>query len=149
MTCVIQITGVKDAGKTAVAEKLIAKLKGQGRSVVAIKISHHEPDPPTKDTYRLRKAGADKVLFYNGDVFVLYARSVNCAELAADYIIVEGLKELKIGYKIHVGPDPPDDADVVVPSPDASVEIKCVDGDPCSVLDALLRVRQGYYKHTT
>ncbi len=149
MACIIQITGRKDAGKTAIAERLIAKLKEQGRSVVAIKVSHHEPDPPTKDTHRLRKAGADRVVFYNGDVFVLYARSLDCAVLAADYVIVEGLRELKVGYKIHVGPDPPEDADVVVADPNAPVEVRCVVGDPCSILDALLRAQSAYYQHAS
>lgn len=56
MTCVIQITGGKDVGKTVVAERLIKRLKASGKTVLAVKISHHDPEPPTKDTHRLRKA---------------------------------------------------------------------------------------------
>ncbi|AAL63703.1 MULTISPECIES: molybdopterin-guanine dinucleotide biosynthesis protein B [Pyrobaculum] len=139
MTCVIQITGMKDVGKTVLAEKIIAKLKEGGHSVVAVKVSHHEPDPPTKDTHRLRKAGADMVVFYNGVVYVVYKRELECAELDADFIVVEGLRGEKVGYKIHIGPDPPGDADVVITNPGDDVEIKCVEADPCEVLEALRR----------
>lgn len=141
MTCVIQITGRKDVGKTALAERIIAKLKERGYAVVAIKLSHHEPEPPTKDTHRLRRAGADKVVFYNGEVYVVYKRGLDCAELEADFIIIEGLHGEKVGYKIHIGPDPPGDADIVLPTPNASVEIKCVEADPCAVLSVLSRHR--------
>ena len=141
MTCVIQITGGKDVGKTALAERIIARLKERGYTVVAVKLSHHDPEPPTKDTHRLRKAGADKVVFYNGEVYVVYKRGLECAELDADFIIIEGLRGGKVGYKIHVGPDPPGDADVVVATPEVPVEIKCVRVNPCEVLEALRRHR--------
>jgi molybdopterin-guanine dinucleotide biosynthesis protein B len=134
MTCVIQITGRKDVGKTALAEKIIRRLKERGYTVSAIKLSHHDPEPPTKDTHRLRKAGADKVLFYNGEIYVLYTRTVTCHDIDADYVVVEGLREKKVGYKIHIGPDPPEDADLIVATPDAEVEIRCVKKDICEVL---------------
>lgn len=137
MTCVIQITGGKDVGKTALAERIIKRLKQEGRTVVAVKLSHHEPEPPTKDTHRLRRAGADRVLFYNGDVFVLYTRAVDCGVLDADYVVVEGLRDKKVGYKIHVGPNAPDDADLVVKTADEEVEIVCIDKDPCDVLKTI------------
>lgn len=134
MTCVIQLTGGKDVGKTALAEKIIAKLKEKGYTVAAIKISHHDPEPPTKDTHRLRRAGADKVLFYNGEIYVLYTRSIDCRDLDAEYVVVEGLRDKKVGYKIHIGPDPPPDADVAVEGPEGEVEIRCVEEDICKVL---------------
>lgn len=137
MTCVVQITGGKDVGKTVLAEKIIAKLKEEGRSVVAVKISHHEPDPPTKDTHRLRKAGADRTIFYNGEVFVVYKPQLDCVELSADYVIIEGLRDMKIGYKIHIGPDAPSDADVIIRDTQDLIVIKCIDLDPCEILDAI------------
>jgi len=42
MTCVVQITGGKDVGKTALAERVIRRLKEGGYTVVAIKVSHHD-----------------------------------------------------------------------------------------------------------
>ncbi|ACB39675.1 molybdopterin-guanine dinucleotide biosynthesis protein B [Pyrobaculum neutrophilum] len=132
--CVIQITGGKDVGKTVLAERLISELKSRGYSVVAVKISHHDPEPPHKDTHRLRRAGADRVLFYNGDIYVLYTREVSCGDVAADYIVVEGLRDVKIGFKIHVGPDPPSDADVVLQTPNEAVKPMCVEQDVCAVL---------------
>ena len=141
MTCVVQITGGKDVGKTALAERIISNLKERGYTVSAIKVSHHDPEPPTKDTRRLRKAGADRVLFYNGEIYVLYTRAVSCGDIDADYVIVEGLRDRKVGYKIHIGPDPPPDADVVLAAPDEEVEIRCVNKDICEVLAQLSQYR--------
>lgn len=141
MTCVIQITGRKDVGKTLLAEKIITQLKKMGYTVSAIKISHHEPEPPHKDTHRLRKAGADKVLFYNGDIYVVYTREVLCDDIVADYVIVEGLRDKKIGYKIHIGPDPPNDADVVIDSPDKEIEVVCIQQDLCTLLKIISTYR--------
>ncbi|MCU7788840.1 molybdopterin-guanine dinucleotide biosynthesis protein B [Pyrobaculum sp. 3827-6] len=141
MTCVIQLTGGKDVGKTALAEKIIAKLKEKGYAVAAIKISHHDPEPPTKDTHRLRRAGADKVLFYNGEIYVLYTRSIDCRDVDAEYVVVEGLRDKKVGYKIHIGPDPPPDADVVIEGPEGEVEVRCVEEDICKVLAVVATYR--------
>ncbi|MEM1662535.1 MAG: molybdopterin-guanine dinucleotide biosynthesis protein B [Pyrobaculum sp.] len=137
MTCVVQITGYKDVGKTVVAERIVKKLKEAGYVVVAVKLSHHEPEPPTKDTYRLRRAGADRVLFYNGEVFVLYTKEAACGDIAADYVVVEGMRDRKVGYKIHVGPDPPPDADVVIQNIDVDIEVKCVEVDICHILEMI------------
>jgi molybdopterin-guanine dinucleotide biosynthesis protein B len=134
MTCVVQITGGKDVGKTALAERVIRRLKEGGYTVVAIKVSHHDPEPPTKDTRRLREAGADRVLFYNGEIYVLYTRAVSCRDIDADYVVLEGLRDRKVGYKIHIGPDPPPDADLVLSTPNEEVEIRCVKKDICEVL---------------
>jgi molybdopterin-guanine dinucleotide biosynthesis protein B len=134
MTCVVQITGGKDVGKTALAEGIIRRLKEGGYTVVAIKVSHHDPEPPTKDTRRLREAGADRVLFYNGEIYVLYTRAVSCGDIDADYVVLEGLRDRKVGYKIHIGPDPPPDADLVLTTPNEEVEIRCVKKEICEVL---------------
>lgn len=134
MICVVQITGGKDVGKTVLAERVIRRLKEGGYTVVAIKVSHHEPEPPTKDTRRLREAGADRVLFYNGEIYVLYTRAVSCGDIDADYVVLEGLRDRKVGYKIHIGPDPPPDADLVLTTPNEEVEIRCVKKEICEVL---------------
>lgn len=134
MTCVVQITGGKDVGKTALAERIIRRLKEGGYTVVAIKVSHHDPEPPTKDTRRLRKAGADRVLFYNGEIYVLYTRAASCGDIDADYVVLEGLRDRKVGYKIHIGPDPPPDADLVLTTPNEEAEIRCVKKEICEVL---------------
>jgi len=52
-------------GKTTLLEQLIPKLKQADICVALIKHTHHEKfdiDQPGKDSYRLRKAGADQVL---------------------------------------------------------------------------------------
>ena len=58
------LAGWSGAGKTTLAEKLIASLVSQGFSVATIKHAHHEfdADVPGKDSWRHRKAGASQVI---------------------------------------------------------------------------------------
>jgi len=61
---VLVITGFSGAGKTTLAERLIARLAAEGLRVAAVKHTHHdvELDRPGKDSHRLRAAGARQVL---------------------------------------------------------------------------------------
>lgn len=61
---VIGIVGLSGSGKTTLIERLLPRLGQQGLRVSVIKRSHHDidPDPPGKDTWRLRHAGAQEVL---------------------------------------------------------------------------------------
>ena len=58
------LVGWSGAGKTTLAEKLIASLVKHGLSVATIKHAHHEfdADIPGKDSWRHRKAGAGQVI---------------------------------------------------------------------------------------
>mgnify|MGYP001770641076 CR=1 FL=1 len=114
MVCVIQITGNKDVGKTALAERLIALAKSKGLRVVAVKQSHHAPDVPGKDSYRMKAAGADLVVLNGGGGWALFADRLPLEDLDADLVVVEGFRGLKLGYKVHIGPDQPEDVDVVL-----------------------------------
>ena len=51
-------------GQTTLLERLIPRLGGEGLRIAAIKMSHHdiELDRPGKDSYRLRRAGADQMV---------------------------------------------------------------------------------------
>lgn len=51
-------------GKTTLLRKLIPQLKADGIRIAAIKHTHHDVDfdLPGKDSYEMRKAGADQVL---------------------------------------------------------------------------------------
>ena len=61
---VFGIAGYSGAGKTTLIEKLLAEMNRRGLSVSVIKQSHHDVtlDPPGKDSWRHRQAGAYEVL---------------------------------------------------------------------------------------
>jgi len=60
---VIGIAGYKNAGKTTLAERLIAELTARGYRVSTVKHAHHsvDLDEPGRDSYRHRQAGAHEV----------------------------------------------------------------------------------------
>jgi molybdopterin-guanine dinucleotide biosynthesis protein MobB len=59
----IGIAGYKNAGKTTLAERLIAELTQRGYRVSTVKHAHHsvDLDEPGRDSYRHREAGAHEV----------------------------------------------------------------------------------------
>jgi molybdopterin-guanine dinucleotide biosynthesis protein MobB len=62
---IINVVGLKDSGKTAVAEALIAELVGRGYRVGAVKTTRHPTlsvDPEGTDTRRFADAGAAFVI---------------------------------------------------------------------------------------
>jgi len=61
---VLGIAATSGTGKTTLLEQLIPKLNGLGIRVAVIKHSHHdfEIDTPGKDSFRIRKAGAQQIL---------------------------------------------------------------------------------------
>jgi molybdopterin-guanine dinucleotide biosynthesis adapter protein len=58
------VTGWKNAGKTTLAERLVAEITGRGFSVSTLKHAHHdtEVDHPGRDSFRHRQAGASQVI---------------------------------------------------------------------------------------
>lgn len=61
---VLGFSAYSGTGKTTLLVKLLPLLKEKGLSIAMIKHAHHDfdVDEPGKDSYRLRKAGADQVL---------------------------------------------------------------------------------------
>ena len=119
MPCVVQVTGDKDVGKTVLAEAVIREAVSRGFVVNAVKAGHHPPDSPDKDSARLREAGSELVLYVGGGVYAVYSRSPPPIEYlaTADLIVVEGFRNGRVGFKVHVGPNPPADADMVIDPP--------------------------------
>ncbi|MEZ3500987.1 molybdopterin-guanine dinucleotide biosynthesis protein B [Pantoea sp. KPR_PJ] len=63
----LAIAGWSGTGKTTLLKKLIVVLKARGIRPGLIKHTHHDMDidTPGKDSYELRKAGADQVMVFN------------------------------------------------------------------------------------
>lgn len=103
---VIGLAAYSGVGKTTLLEALIPRLKSKGISLAVIKHSHHDidPDPPGKDSYRFRAAGATRVLLATPERDILIRERVgrNEGRLAdalatlsvepCDIILVEGFR---------------------------------------------------------
>lgn len=95
-------------GKTTLLKKLIPLLKQHGLRIGMIKHAHHDfdIDIPGKDSYELRKAGADQTLVASSQRWALITETsgqdeADLAELIAqldlrrlDLILVEGFKHV-------------------------------------------------------
>ncbi|MBQ9241544.1 MAG: molybdopterin-guanine dinucleotide biosynthesis protein B [Duodenibacillus sp.] len=99
----VGFTGPSGVGKTTLLEKVLARLVSRGRTVSAIKSSHHltDIDRPGKDSYRFRTAGAGEVLLVGPERWALMKETADgqppLSELLArmapvDFVLVEGYK---------------------------------------------------------
>jgi len=70
---VMGIVGWSGSGKTTLIERLLPRFAELGLRVSVIKQSHHDidPDPPGKDTWRHRQAGAWEVMLCTPHRWVL------------------------------------------------------------------------------
>lgn len=104
MPAVFGIAGFKNAGKTTLAERLVAELTGRGLVVSTVKHAHHafDIDQPGRDSYRHRAAGAKEVAVVSMNRWAIVHELRGAAEppLAAilaklepcDLVITEGYK---------------------------------------------------------
>ena len=93
-------------GKTTLLAKLISIISGKGLRVGIIKHAHHtfDIDQPGKDSYKLRKAGASKMMIGSVNRWALMADAENDQEFSLqdhiqrmdqdnlDLILIEGFK---------------------------------------------------------
>ena len=98
------VTGWKDAGKTGLMERLVAKITGWGLTVSCVKHAHHatDIDHPGRDSYRHREAGAREVLLSSPNRWALMHELRGAAEPAladllarlspVDLVLIEGYK---------------------------------------------------------
>jgi len=94
-------------GKTTLLEKLIPRLTEQGIKVALVKHSHHdiELDQPSKDSYRLRKAGASQMVLAGSHRSICFHEHEQAGEAklseqlallkteALDLVLVEGFRD--------------------------------------------------------
>ncbi|PWI34129.1 molybdopterin-guanine dinucleotide biosynthesis protein B [Vibrio albus] len=104
---VLGFAAYSGTGKTTLLEALLPVLKKRGLRVAVLKHAHHsfDVDTPGKDSYRLRKAGADQMLLASGKRHVLMTETPE-EEVSFEYllsrfdhstldiILVEGCKNL-------------------------------------------------------
>jgi len=128
-------------GKTTLLKKIIPLLKAKGIRLGIIKHAHHnfDIDQPGKDSYELRKAGADQMLIASSRRWALMVETPNQheAELDSlitrldqtqlDLILVEGFKHVAFA-KIELHRDAvkkpylfPDDNNIIAVALDDSV----------------------------
>jgi len=97
---VISVVGWTNAGKTTLVERLVAELTARGLAIGTIKATHHDidPDPPGKDSWRHRRAGAVETLLIGPRRWVLTREGNQTAQEAlarlgpVDLVVVEGLR---------------------------------------------------------
>jgi len=108
---VLGFAAFSGTGKTTLLEKLIPQLGTLGITVGLIKHTHHsfDIDTPGKDSYRLRKAGANQTLVASGQRWALMTEEIPAKtdpmlsdllpkldQSSISLILVEGFKHEKI-----------------------------------------------------
>jgi molybdopterin-guanine dinucleotide biosynthesis adapter protein len=101
---VLGITGWKNSGKTTLAARLIAELTKRGYVISAIKHAHErfDVDHPGRDSYKLREAGARRVVLSSPKRWALMHELGDEPELPFERILSEaGVCDLVLveGYK--------------------------------------------------
>ena len=86
---VLGFAAFSGTGKTALLVKLLPLMKLQGLRVAMIKHAHHDfdIDKPGKDSFELRKAGADQVLIASDKRSALMTEYQDQTEPELDYLI--------------------------------------------------------------
>lgn len=109
-TPLLGIVAHSGSGKTTLLKQLIPYLRDRQLSVGLIKHSHHsvDVDTPGKDSYELRKAGANQTMVASNNRWALMTETPRAEELdlhylasrfdhsTLDLILVEGFKHEKI-----------------------------------------------------
>jgi molybdopterin-guanine dinucleotide biosynthesis protein B len=98
------ITGWKNSGKTTLTARLIAEFTKRGYVVSAVKHAHEsfDIDQPGRDSYRLREAGAQRVVLSSPKRWALMHELRDEPEMPLDQILAEaGDSDLILieGYK--------------------------------------------------
>lgn len=112
----IGLSAYSGSGKTTLLEKLIPIFNARNLQVAVIKHAHHtfDIDHPKKDSYRIRKAGAQQILISSQRRWaLLHEHMDDDAELSLpdalrhisvssiDFVIVEGFKDAPV-FKVEI-----------------------------------------------
>lgn len=103
---VFGLAGYSGAGKTTLAEQLIAIFTKRGMNVASIKHAHHnfDPDQPGKDSWRHRQAGSRQMIISSARRRVKFTETPDGDEAdlntllgeinPADVVLIEGYKSI-------------------------------------------------------
>ena len=112
MACIVQLVGPSGSGKTTVIVSVSRRLKNMGFKVAVVKHTHHSVDVPGKDSWRfVEEGGVDYavVLRGSGERVAVFTRDQSIDRIVGelsktvDVILVEGFKDLRLGYKVELG----------------------------------------------
>lgn len=86
---ILAIAAWSGTGKTTLLQKVIPLLKKRGIRVGLIKHTHHDVDidTPGKDSYVLRKAGADQVIVASSQRWALMCENADTEEFDLNYLV--------------------------------------------------------------
>jgi molybdopterin molybdotransferase len=155
-------------GKTTLLEAILPIIRSAGIRVAVLKHAHHDfdLDTPGKDSYRLRKAGADQMLVASGNRHVLFTETPEKEESfeyllnmfdhsKLDLILVEGCKTLSFAkielHRVSVGKPwlYPVDGDIIAIAADTQVDsdlpqidINDIDGISNFVIDYVKKYKK-------
>ncbi|VAX05684.1 Molybdopterin-guanine dinucleotide biosynthesis protein MobB [hydrothermal vent metagenome] len=140
------VVAFSGTGKTTLLKQLIPLLKSQNLKLGLIKHAHHhfDIDIPGKDSYELRKAGADQVLVASQQRWAMILETpeqdgdpelsemlAHLDQASLDLILVEGFKHVtfpklelhrpSLGHPLLF----PDDADILAVATDAPLNQEC------------------------
>ena len=89
MLPLLAITAFSGTGKTTLLKQLIKIMKARGIRPGLIKHTHHdmEIDTPGKDSFELRKAGADQVMVFNQQRWALITETPQQSEPDLEFLI--------------------------------------------------------------
>lgn len=89
MIPLLAIAAWSGTGKTTLLKQVIAILKERGVRTGLIKHTHHDMDidTPGKDSYELRKAGADQVMVYNPQRWALITETPQQTEPDLSFLV--------------------------------------------------------------
>ncbi len=105
---IVSVVGTSDSGKTTLLERLIPELKARGYKVAVVKHDVHgfEMDKEGKDSWRLKRAGADAIIVSSP------TRMALIQDVEKDYTLEEIREKLSLdvdlilseGYKRDIHP---------------------------------------------
>lgn len=111
MVCVAQLVGPSGSGKTSSIIAIARILKSMGFKVAVLKHTHHSIDVPGKDSWRfVEEGGVDYAIVFKGggERVAIFTRDKSLESIieevsrVVDVILVEGFKNLDLGYKIEL-----------------------------------------------
>lgn len=132
MPAVICVVGQKNAGKTALIERLLPELVARGRRVATIKHDAHdfEIDIPGKDTWRHRQAGSRTTIIASSSKVAMVRLTEREAELGELLRLVEPSYDLVLIEGFRRSPLPK----ILIHRPEAGKESPTILGDVWAVV---------------